>query len=74
MKEKIEHISQLIASVKMAQDILKEAIDAIAEDHKEEYSKAEIRAMAKICYEDSLEEERQKANELFDKYESIFGS
>lgn len=71
MKSSIEHLVELIGKVKSAQEDLKNAVDAVAEEYPDS-SKTEIKALAKIRYEDSLEEERQKANAIFDLYEEIF--
>ena len=71
MKTSIEHLVELIGKVKAAQEDLKNAVDAVAGEYPDS-SKAEIKALAKIRYEDSLEEERQKANAIFDLYEEIF--
>jgi len=68
--DQIDHLVEIIGSIKNKQEDLKNAVDAIAEETG--VAKAKLKAWAKLRYENSLDEERQKALEIFDEYEAIF--
>ena len=68
--DQIDHLVEIISSIKNKQEDLKNAVDAIAEETG--VAKAKLKVWAKIRYKDSLDEERQKALEIFDEYEAIF--
>ena len=67
----IREISDALTRMQAEKDLIK----TICETAQEKYGAkpADTRKLGKLYYEQSLEEERAKANELFDLYEDIFG-
>lgn len=71
LKKVVDEMVNALVRMAGENDFFNEAAKAAAEEH--DLKPATIKQMAKIRFKNSLDEDKAKANEIFELYETIFG-